>query len=149
MPGTIKSVRNTDLNIVRPFRFKPLWLVVGMALVAGVIYLSLTPAFPDYLQIDYDLKLNHVLAYAVLMSYCAQLLVNPRMAWLIAGLFIVMGIVLEYLQGMTDYRSFSYYDMVANYLGVLTGFILSKTPLNNSIAYIDQKISGHFPANSS
>lgn len=147
-PGNITSVCNSGMNIFRPFRFKPLWLIVGMALVAGVTYLSLTPAFPDYLQTDYDLKLNHVLAYTVLMFYCAQLLVNPRLKWFVAGFFVLMGIVLEYLQGSTDYRSFSYYDMFANYLGVLIGFVLLITPLNNSIAYIDKKIAGHFPANS-
>lgn len=115
-----------------------------MALVGAVIYLSLTADFPGYLQIENDLKIGHILAYAVLMFYFAQLLVTPRMAWLFAGLFVVMGIVLEYLQGITDYRTFSYFDMLANYLGVTFGFIASKTSLVHTVERIDRKIAGHF-----
>jgi VanZ family protein len=132
------------LNVIRPLHFRKVWLFVGLMLVAAVIYLSLTASFPAYLVIDDDLKLNHVLAYAVLMLYFAQLIVSPRMAWGIAALFAIMGIVLEYLQGQTGYRTFSYYDMLANCLGISFGFIISKTSLVNSLAYIDRKIAAFF-----
>lgn len=138
---------NTDgkeLNIFQPLRFKPLWLFIGLLLVAAVIFLSLTASFPPQLIIDDDLKLNHVLAYAVLMAYFAQLVISSRAAWFIAALFIIMGIILEYLQGQTGYRTFSYYDMLAGYVGVSFGFIVSKTPLKNSLAYIDKKIAAFF-----
>jgi len=132
------------LKILHPLKLKPLWLFIGLVLIAAVIYLSLTDAFPDPLRIGSDLKPGHVLAYAVLMLYFAQLIADARSGWLIAGLFTVMGICLEYLQGMTGHRTFSYYDMFANFLGVSAGFILSKTPLVNSVEYVDRKIAKHF-----
>ena len=138
---------NTDrkkFNIFRPLRFKPLWLFIGLTLVATVIFLSLTASFPPELVLGDDLKLNHVFAYAVLMAYFAQLVISSRAAWFIAALFVIMGIALEYLQGQTGYRTFSYYDMLANYAGVSFGFIVSRTPLKNSLAYIDKKITAFF-----
>ena len=115
-----------------------------MTLISSIIYLSLTASFPPYLLIEKDLKLNHILAYAVLMSFFAQILLSRRMVWFFAMLFVVMGIVLEYLQGMTGYRTFSYYDMCADALGVSVGLLISKTPLKNSVEYVDRKIAGFF-----
>lgn len=132
------------LKIFRPLHFRKLWLFIGLMLVAAVIYLSLTASYPAYLVMDDDLKLNHVLAYTVLMFYFAQLILNPRMAWGIAALFVLMGIVLEYLQGQTGYRTFSYYDMLADCVGVSFGFIASRTPLVNFLADADQKIASFF-----
>jgi len=37
--------------------------------------------------------------------------------------FILMGIALEFLQGMTGTRSFEVFDMVANSVGVALGWI--------------------------
>lgn len=130
--------------MLRPFRLAPLWLAIGAALVAAVIYASLAETLPDYLQIEGNLKLNHILAYAVLMLYFAQLPASPKMACLIAGVFGVMGVILEYLQGMTVYRTFSYYDMFANCMGISAGFMLSKTPIVHLISYLDRKITAHF-----
>lgn len=132
------------MNTFRPLHFRKIWLLIGLALVGAVIYLSLTVSFPAYLVIGDDLKLNHILAYAVLMFYFAQLLINPRAAWFIAVLLVIMGIALEYLQVQTGYRHFSYYDMLADYLGVSFGFLISITSLKNSLAFIDNKIAAFF-----
>ncbi len=110
-------------------------------MVIAVIFLSLTASYPAYLVIGDDLKLNHVLAYAVLMFYFVQLVLGTRSPWFFAVLFVTMGIALEYLQVQTGYRHFSYYDMLADSAGVSVGFLASKTPLKNSVAYIDKKIA--------
>lgn len=132
------------MKIFRPLHFYKTWFFIGLMLVAAVIFLSLTASYPDYLVMDDELKLNHVLAYAVLMFYFAQLITSPRAAWGIAALFVLMGIVLEYLQGQTGYRTFSYYDMAADSAGVSFGFLASKTPLKNSLAYLDRKLTVFF-----
>jgi glycopeptide antibiotics resistance protein len=41
--------------------------------------------------------------------------------------FIAMGVALEFIQGMTPYRTFEYFDMVANAAGVLLGWALANT----------------------
>ena len=45
---------------------------------------------------------------------------NARIAY--AAGFVAMGIGLEFIQGMTDYRSFEVFDMVANTIGVFLGW---------------------------
>ncbi|MEA3193131.1 MAG: hypothetical protein QOD26_1464 [Betaproteobacteria bacterium] len=47
---------------------------------------------------------------------------NTRVAYALA--FVAMGIALEFLQGMTDTRTFDVMDMLANTVGVALGWIV-------------------------
>jgi hypothetical protein len=117
-----------------PFlRFRPVWLAMGAGFVLLVVYLSLTPSPPDY-YVPEGQKAGHVLAYAWLMLWYAQLYraVSIRIAF--AAAWCLMGVGLEYLQGLTDYRSFSYRDMLLNAGGVALGFMLSRTRLQHGLA---------------
>ena len=58
----------------------------------------------------------------------------------IGAMFCVMGIALECLQGLTDYRSFSYFDMVLNSIGVGIGFLLSRTPLQHGLGMVESML---------
>lgn len=97
-------------------------------MVAAIVWLSLTPA-PMRVDIESGDKLGHLAAYGVLMFWFAQLYAR-RMPW--AAAFVVMGVVLEFLQGWLGYRSFEILDMLANSGGVLLGWgsaLLLKRPL--------------------
>ncbi len=107
-------------------RYRPLWLAIGWALVTLVLYLSLTPR-PLELTIDHGDKYMHLLAYFVLMGWFQQLYPKRRSRLLLLGLFIGMGIGLEYLQGMSGARLFDPADMVANSLGALLAWLLGWT----------------------
>ena len=100
------------------------WRAGGYALILLVIYLSLTRRPPD-LDIDNGDKLGHFLAYGSLMFWFAQLALErlPRLRWALA--FVAMGITLEFVQGMTSYRSFDVIDMLANSVGVGLGWLLA------------------------
>jgi hypothetical protein len=79
-----------------------MWLALGWAMVAAVVWGSLTPAAP---QAGND-KIGHFAVYGVLMFWFAQ--------------------------GRLGYRSFELYDMLANALGVLLGWagaLLLRKPL--------------------
>jgi VanZ family protein len=106
-----------------------LWLVCGMGFVALVIYLSLTPDPVRAPTID-NLKLGHILAYLWLTFWFAQLWRSTPQRLAIAAAFCFLGVALEFIQGMTGYRTFSYSDMVDNAGGVLLGLGLSYTPLS-------------------
>ena len=70
-----------------------------------------------------------MVAYGVLMAWFCQLY-RTRIYY--AAVFILMGIVLEIIQGQLGYRSFEVADMFANALGVLLGWgvaLLVPTPL--------------------
>jgi len=47
---------------------------------------------------------------------------KTRAAYALA--FVAMGIALEFLQGMTGYRSFDAMDMIANTVGVAIGWLV-------------------------
>ena len=61
-----------------------------------------------------------------------------RAAWAMG--FALMGVALEYAQGMTGYRSFAYTDMRDNALGAGMGLALSWTPLGNILAAVERRV---------
>ena len=113
---------------MRELRHRRLWLSIGFALVGLVIYLSLTPKPIDAGEMG-GVKIGHFFAYFVLMLWFAQLI----RAWpgriAVAAAFAVMGVGLEYAQGMTAYRTFGYDDMRDNAIGVAIGLAVSGSPL--------------------
>jgi VanZ family protein len=102
--------------------YRPVWLIAGWLLLALVVYLSLTGNPPDT-GIQSGDKVGHLLAYLTLMVWWGQL-----SSWhgrlLLA--FIVLGALLEGLQGLTPERQPSLLDMVANASGALLGWLASR-----------------------
>jgi VanZ family protein len=118
-------------------RYRKLWLGIGFALVALVVFLSLTPEPVDAGQLG-GVKIGHFVAYLVLMLWFAQLYrALPARIALVAA-FVLMGVVLEYAQGMTGYRSFAYSDMGDNAQGVVLGFMVGSTRLGTTLARVEE-----------
>jgi VanZ family protein len=111
-------------------RWLPLWLATGWLLVASIIYLSLTPAPPSVDLPEGD-KLEHVLAYAVLMFWFAQMYYRTRSRLPFALGFVLLGIALEFLQAFTDTRQFEIADMIADAAGVALGWIIAPPRTGN------------------
>ncbi len=105
------------------------WYGVGWFGIALLIYLSLTPQPPEILLEEGD-KLSHAFAYAVLMYWWAQLLVTTRRRLWLAVELIGLGIALEYVQGWTGWRTFDYFDMLADGVGVVFGRTLASVAPN-------------------
>lgn len=93
-------------------RARQLWLLLGWTLVLLVIYLLLTPA-PVELPMEQGDKIAHVLAYATLMSWSANVYEASAQRMKFAVGFITLGVSLEFLQRWTGYRSFELADMIA------------------------------------
>ena len=100
---------------------RSLWIAIGYALVALIIFLSLTPR-PPTLDIEQGDKLGHLLAYGTLMFWFCQLYATRRSRIAHALAFAAMGVALEFAQRATGYRSFEYLDMLANATGVALGW---------------------------
>lgn len=107
------------------------WLVLGWLWVAVLVYLSLTPEPPQPVRFLNADKLEHALAYCLLMLWFSQVYVRRMRRLFTAALLVAMGITMEFLQGMTGYRSFEYADMLANSVGVLLGWAWARTALGN------------------
>ena len=115
-------------------KLKNLWLIIGSALILLVIVVSLIPDPPNPGDFKGSDKIGHFSAYAFMMLWFAQIYVRNRIRGAIGLAFIILGIVLECLQGLSGYRTFEYADMGANTSGVLFALLLAQTPLSKSLA---------------
>lgn len=100
---------------------RPLWVAIGWALVAAIVWLSLTPSPPD-LDFEQSDKLGHFAFYAATMFWFAQLYPRAPVRARYAAGFIALGIALELAQRALGYRSFDLLDMAADTTGVMLGW---------------------------
>jgi VanZ family protein len=113
-------------------KMRILWLAAGYSLIALVIFLSLTSSPVDTgLDLPYQDKLYHMLAYFSLMFWFAQIYHDRTKRNLMAVMFILMGMLLEYMQGFDPNRYSEFADMLANSMGVLLGLLLALTGAKN------------------
>lgn len=106
-------------------------------LVLLVIYLSLTPA-PVTLTIREGDKFAHLFAYLVLMSWFANLYPGASHRAGFAAGFIALGVILEFVQLWTGYRSFEVTDMAAGALGVAAGWATAPPRLPNYLSLAEK-----------
>ena len=123
-------------------RLRPLWQAIGWAMLATVIWLSLSSDPPDALFFPYVDKVKHFLAYGVLMGWFGQIYTatNAQRVWLLG--LALMGVALEFLQGWGGVRFFDPADMLANSFGALLGYWLTRGPLACALLRIDQQLAG-------
>lgn len=100
-----------------------LYRFASVAVVIAIWILSFLPgsAMP---QVPGGDKWHHALAYFACMFFWGQWLQVPAQRLKLAGVFILMGALIECLQGLTTYRSFEWLDLVADTLGVTMGWLL-------------------------
>ena len=106
---------------------KSLWKVGWIALIIIVIIGSLLPADSQVMRAVNRLpvsdKLQHLAAYAAL-AFLPTLYERSAKLRMILGLTLVLGIVLEFGQIYSPGRTCDMYDMLADGVGVLTGFVV-------------------------
>lgn len=122
-----------------PLKYKRLWLSIGYLMVVFVIYTSLSTS-DVVLEIRLSDKLMHVLGYFGLMGWFMQIYRGKRAGFLLAAVFIAMGIGLEFLQDLGGVRYFELADMLANTLGVLIAWVLSYTPLAGILLWFERSL---------
>ena len=120
-------------------RMRRIWLFFGWMLVLLVIYLSLTPT-PIQVPVEQGDKFGHLLAYAMLMSWFANLYELPAERVIFAIGFVMLGICLEFVQRWTGYRSFEVADMVADAAGVAAGWVLAPPRIPNYLHGIEKQL---------
>ena len=132
--------RASTLFIMKQLRFLIFWLIVGWVLVGFVVYFSLVPSPPEPITFPGEDKLVHFLTYAVMMLWFG-LIYLPGRAYQNLGIgFIMLGFILELVQGLTNYRSLEYLDMLANASGVSIGWLLARTRISSALAYVEGRL---------
>lgn len=122
-------------------KFRFIWLAIGYSMVSLVVYMSLTSVpFDMNMSISFMDKVYHAFAYFVLMAWFAQIYHDKFQRNMIALVFVVMGITLEYLQSLDPARFSEFGDMVANTFGVTLGLCLSLTGAKNYLVKVERFI---------
>ena len=85
-------------------------------------------------------KVAHIRAYGSLSLWFGMILSGRGWQLGVALALAALGVVLEFLQGLTGYRSFEIADMVANTIGAMLGWGLAQTPLKNALVWIERRI---------
>lgn len=113
-------------------KFRRLRLLLGVLWLVILLFAMLTPGdqFPEVDYFDFQDKAIHFACFGLLsliwsgVNYSSQDELSPktiRLNYIIFG--ILMGVVLELGQLFVSFRTFDVYDILANELGGLAGFL--------------------------
>lgn len=123
-----------------PLRLRHLWwslLAIGQL---GLVVLSLLPlpiAAPDVPLFD---KWAHLLAHASLSAAAMLCFRSTRGRVCALAWQLLLGVLIEGLQGLVPWRSMEAADLVANALGVGLGASIALTPLRDLLGWIEARI---------
>lgn len=117
--------------------YRRVWLAGGWLLVGLVIFLSLIPHPPKPLSFNHVDKLEHAFAYASMALWFCQIYLSARSRMIMAVMLIGLGISIEFVQEWTGFRTFDVWDMAANSIGVLLGFLLARTAPGRLFVFIE------------
>ena len=120
------------------YRYRRIWFLIGWGMVVSVVVLSLIPLEVD-LGEGRD-KLAHFAAYGGLSFWFGMLIDGRGRELRVAVAFALLGVALEFLQRLTDYRTFEIADMIANATGAALGWGLAQTPLRNVLDWMERLI---------
>ena len=124
-----------------PLRYFRLWVFIGWAMVLLLSYFSLISNPPEFnISIEYFDKVRHFFAYFILMFWFSQLYQSRLSRIFYIVFFILLGAVLEILQGLGGVRYFEYYDMLANTMGILLAWKITQGKLNRVLFSIEKKL---------
>jgi len=120
--------------MLRKLHFRRTWFALGIVLLALIVTGSLVPIPSTGLHAN-D-KLVHVSMYFLLMVWFA-LVVEARHHLRIAIFFASLGLLLEFAQHATGYRSFEWGDVLANFAGIVAGWVLGHTIFSSTLFLLD------------
>jgi VanZ family protein len=123
-----------------PLRHRRLWVAASVALVAAIVYSSLTPDLALPMPTGFD-KIEHFTAYCGLAVWFTGIFPRARY-WLVVTALLVLGLSVEIAQGVMQLgRSAEFFDMVANAAGVGVGLLLALALTGNWATRVDAWLS--------
>jgi VanZ family protein len=126
--------------------FRRLWLILGTIYIGLILTGSLLRAPEIELPFPFADKIIHFLMYFILVGWFVQLYHRRASQWGILCFAILFGLGIEYLQGLTNYRSFELLDAAANAIGASTAFLLTGTHFEHLLVQMDQRIYQYIKA---
>lgn len=104
------------------------WLTAGWVMVVLVVLASLTPIAGQRGMLPHLDKLEHALAYLVLMAWFGGLSRPRAHRWIALGL-LALGAAVELAQGAGPWRRADWADLAADAAGIALGWLLARGPV--------------------
>jgi len=123
--------------VLRPLRYRRIWLALGFLGVAVMLVLSLAPNVggPTFSGAD---KIEHTVGYIAMTSWFAALF-ERRGYWLLALLLLLLGIGVEFAQEwMSIGRMGDWRDVVANTIGIGLALLIASLRRESWLARVEK-----------
>ena len=114
----LKKEKSSDMK-----QKNKLFLTLFIILIIAITVLSLLPP-KSGLELGKSDKLNHFLAYAILSLNFGFISSNIRSYFIGIPFLIAYGLLIEFFQGLVPGRDPSFYDALANSVGIFLGFFI-------------------------
>ena len=114
----LKKEKNSDMK-----QKNKLFLVLFIILIIAITVLSLLPP-KSGLELGKSEKLNHFLAYVILSLNFGFISTKIRSYFIGIPFLIAYGLLIEFFQSFVPGRDPSFYDALANSVGVFSGFFV-------------------------
>jgi VanZ family protein len=105
-----------------------------------LIYQSLNPSPPELPEWPLADKLAHFMVYTSIMLWFGFIYKGGKKYLLLGLSLILLGVILELLQGASGYRSMEVSDASSNALGVFAGWLLARTRLSLTLLWTERLI---------
>jgi VanZ family protein len=123
--------------------YRTTWLVAGWLLILLIGYISLIPSPPSPLRFPHADKLEHLIAYTVLMGWLCQIYSARSQRLYLALACVAYGGIIELLQGWSGYRTADWMDLLADSLGVALGWLLGTSSLQFLLTRFDTRLASN------
>lgn len=122
-------------------RYHRFWLLLGFLLIIGTLITSLMPLQLGHDVVPHQDKVMHMTGYGILTLWFLQIVRRHGALILIPLGMVMLGIVIELLQGLTGYRHPDRMDALANGLGCLCAALLALTPVRDALLKLERLLS--------
>ncbi|MEM7376910.1 MAG: VanZ family protein [Pseudomonadota bacterium] len=116
-----------------------LWHALGVAMIAVIALLTLSPSDSPLLVFSLWDKAMHFFGHAALSAWYALGVGRERVPTLLLAV-VVFGVILELAQHCVPGRASELWDVVANSLGAIAGAALGLTPWRHGLAWVDRAL---------
>jgi hypothetical protein len=120
----MSSTKANSEILATQLRYQQFWLIIGGAILTGIMALALWPMPDPELAPPQSDKVVHLVAFAFLFTWFAGLLSRQARFKIVLAL-MAYGVAMEILQSFTPTRFMSAGDLVADALGLGLGWLIS------------------------
>ncbi len=127
---------------LRPLRYPKLWQSIGYAMMLIVLISMIMPTPQLELQVNYADKWVHVLVFAALGAWAAQIYTPSPALWRAGIGLVAFGASTELIQALIPWRSGDILDFLADSVGVGLGLAIAPTMLGRSVQRFESLVTG-------